>query len=254
MMRSDAIDQLISSYLELPARVSWQGALADSVRGTFEGARLELAGVAVLALPFDRLVLEADRFRFIPGIPARLEAVGARIEVSIDQRQVDRWLARARAPFALAMTESAIEFRMEMAGLPITRTETELAITRGWFVLRPKHAEFLGLRNRLASLFRAYLPLPRLAPQTRLTAITHEAGALRLQLTLDDWEEEVTPGLVDRLQERFLPFARQRGALGRATRGRGTQDPGEAGTPARSRSQQSGRNARRRDRSSSGDD
>jgi len=248
-MRSDAIDQLISSYLELPARVSWEGALADSVRGTFEGARLELAGVAVLALPFERLILEADRFRFIPGIPARLEAIGARIEVSIDQRQVDRWLARARAPFALTLTESAIEFRMEMAGFPITRTETELAVTRGWFVLQPQHAEFLGLRNRLASLFRAYLPLPRLAPQTRLTAITHEAGALRLQMTLDDWEEEVTPGLVDRLQDRFLPFARQRDSIVRATRGRERADASEA---APSRPQRTGKKPRRRDRSPRG--
>ena len=48
-MRSDAIDQLLTTYLEMPAKVSWRGALADSARGIFEGGRLELAGVAVLA-------------------------------------------------------------------------------------------------------------------------------------------------------------------------------------------------------------
>jgi hypothetical protein len=207
-MRSDAIDQLLSSYLKLPAKVSWEGALADSVRGVFDGVRLELAGVAVLALPVDRLVLRADRFQFTPGLPARFEATGPRLEVSIDQRQLDRWLRRARAPFELRLTESAIEFRLDYLGFPLGRTETELRIQRGWFVLVPKRAEFLGVQNRLISLFRAYVPLPRLAPQTRLTGIKHVDGALRLELSLDDFSDVITPGLVDRLRRRFVPFSR----------------------------------------------
>jgi len=207
-VRSDAIDQLLSRFLELPAKVSWRGALADSARGIFEGARLELAGVAVLALPFERLVLEAERFQFIPGIPARFAASQARITVSIDQRQIDRWLARARAPFDLILTEDSIEFRMDVAGFLLTRAKTEVAVEEGWIVLRPMEAELLGFRNRLATLFRTFLPLPRLAPQTRLTGIEHAPGALRLAMTLDDFEELITPGLVDRMQQRFLPFAR----------------------------------------------
>jgi hypothetical protein len=206
-MRSDAIDQLLSSYLKLPARVSWEGALADSVRGVFEGVRLELAGVAILALPFDRLVLRADRFQFTPGLPARFETTKPRLEVSIDQRQIDRWLRRVRAPFELRLIEGAIEFRMDYLGLPLGRTETELRIQRGWFVLRPKKAEFLGVRNRLISLFRTYIPLPRLAPQTRLTGIQHFDGSLCLELTLDDFSDVITPGLVDRLKRRFLPLS-----------------------------------------------
>ena len=95
-MRSDAIDELLSGYLKMPAKVSWEGALADSIRGVFEGVRLELAGVAILALPFDRLVFRADRFQFTPGIPASFEAVRPRIDISIDQRQLDRWLRRTR--------------------------------------------------------------------------------------------------------------------------------------------------------------
>ncbi len=206
-MRSDAIDQLLSTYLELPARVSWEGALADSARGIFEGGRLELAGVALLALPFDRLVLAAERFQFIPGIPARISATEPRIIVSIHQRQIDQWLAQTRAPFALRLTQSAVEFRMDVAGFVLVRAETELRVQRGWFVLRPRHAELLGFRNRLAWLFRTYLPLPRLAPQTRLTGVEHVEGAIRLEMSLDDFEEEITPGLVDRMQGRFLPFA-----------------------------------------------
>ncbi len=207
-MRSDAIDELLSTYLKMPAKVSWTGALADSARGVFEGIRLELAGLAMLALPFDRLVFRADRFQFTPGIPARIEAIGPRIEVSIDQRQIDRWLQRAGAPFELRLAEDAIEFQMDLKGFPLARTETELRIQRGWFVLRPKRAEFLGVRARLVSIFRTYLPLPRLAPQTRLTGIKHVEGALRLELGLDDFADVITPGLIERLQKRFLPFAR----------------------------------------------
>ena len=207
-MRSDAIDQLLSTYLEMPARVSWRGALADSARGRFEAARLELAGVAVLALPFERLVFETEEFQFVPGLPARIIATGPRVFLSIDQRQLDRWLRRGRAPFDLRLTKDAIEFSMELAGRQLTRTETELSVDDGWFVLRPRRAEFLGLNNRLASLFRGSLPLPRLAPETRLVGVEHLEGAIRLELALDDFEDVITPGLVERVQERFLPFAK----------------------------------------------
>ena len=207
-MRSDAIDNLLSSYLKMPAKVSWEGALADSVRGVFEGVRLELAGLAILALPFDRLVVRADRFQFTPGIPARIEAVGPRIEVSIDQRQIDRWLKRARVPFELRLTEDAIDFQMNVGGISLTRTRTELGVQRGWFVLRPQRVEVLGVRARLVSVFRTYLPLPRLAPQTRLTCISHAEGSLRFELGLDDFSDVITPGLIERLQSRFLPFAK----------------------------------------------
>lgn len=207
-MRSDAIDELLSTYLKLPAKVSWQGALADSMRGSFEGVRLELAGVAILALPFDRLVFRAEKFKFTPGIPASIEAVAPRVEVSINQRQLDRWLRRVRAPFTLRLIDGAIEFRMDVAGFPVTRTETELRVQRGWFVLRPMRAEIFGVQARLISLLRSYIPLPRLAKQTRLTGITHEKGALWLELSLDDFREEITPGMINRLQNRFLPFGR----------------------------------------------
>jgi hypothetical protein len=206
-VRSDAIDQLLSSYLKQPAKVSWEGAISDSMRGLFEGARLELAGIAILALPFERLVFEVDRFQFTPGLPPLIEVRGPRVEVELDQRAIDRWLRRGRAPFDLVLTERAIEFRMDLAGFPLSRFESELAIQGGWFTLRPQRAEILGLQSRLASLFRAYLPLPRLTPQTRLTGIRHARGSLSFELTLDDFDEEITPGLIGRLQSRFLPFA-----------------------------------------------
>jgi hypothetical protein len=143
----------------------------------------------------------------MPGIPARFQANAPQIELAIDQRQVDRWLDRAGAPFKLKLIEGGIDFRIDVGGFPISRAETELCVENGWFVLRPKRAEFLGLRNRLATLVRTFVPIPRLAPQTRFTGIKHEQGALRVILTLDDFTEEITPGLVDRMQERFLPFA-----------------------------------------------
>ena len=207
-MRSDAIDQILTTYLKVPAKVSWTGALAESALGRFEGAKLELAGVAVLALPFERLVLEADEFQFTPGLPARISACGPRLVLTIDQKQIDQWLRRSGAPFSLRLTDTAVEFRMDVLGLPFGRAETAFDIQNGWLILRPKSAEFLGIRNRLASLFRTFLPLPRLAPQTRLTGVEHAEGVIRLELTLDDFEDVITPGLVERMQERFIPFAK----------------------------------------------
>ena len=207
-MHSDAIDELISTYLAMPARVSWKGALGDSVRGTFVGGRLELAGLAVLALPCQRLVFESERFQFTPGLPARIQAVGTRVEMTIEQAQIDRWLARAKAPFRLALHENGIELALDVAGYPVTRARAELCIDRGWFVLRPRRASFFGLENRLVALFRAFFPMPRLAPETRLSAIRHEQGALVLEFRLEDFEEELRSGLARRLQQRFLPLPR----------------------------------------------
>ena len=207
-MRSEAIDTLISTYLAMPARVSWQGALGDSVRGTFVGGRLELAGLAVLALPCQRLVLESERFQFTPGLPARIHAIGPRIEMTIEQAQIDRWLERLNAPIRLALNESGVEVALDVAGRAITRAEAELCIDRGWFVLRPRRATFLGIENRLATLFRTFFPMPRLAPETRLAGIRHAAGALVLAFELDDFEEELRPGIAQRLQQRFLPMPR----------------------------------------------
>ncbi len=208
-MRSDAIDELLSSYLKQPAKVSWTGAVGDSVRGIFEGGRLELAGISLFALPIDRLVFETDRFQLTPGLPAKIEVVHPRVEISFDQRQLDRWLVRARTPFTLQLRTDGIEFQMQLGGFPISRALTSFEIRGGWIALKPRYAEFLGLRNPLASLFRAYLPLPRLAPQTRITAIRHAENSIRFELTLEDFEDEITPGLIDRLWSRFVPFERR---------------------------------------------
>lgn len=215
-MRSDAIDQLVSTYLKQPAKVSWKGALGDSVRGVFQGGRIELAGISVLALPFDRIVVQSDRFQFTPGLPASIEITRPRIELSIDQRQMNRWLKRARAPFELELTENGFEFHAAIAGISLNRTLSTLEVRSGWLVLKPVRSEVLGLNTRLATLFRSYLPIPRLAPGVQLTRIRHAKGAVRLQLTLDDFDEQITPGLVDRLRSRFYPFARKPSDLPRS--------------------------------------
>lgn len=205
-MRSEAIETLISTYLAMPARVSWSGALGDSVRGTFVGGRIELAGVAVLALPCQRLVLESERFQFTPGLPARIRATAPKIEITLEQAQIDRWLARARAPFTLTLEEDGIGVALDVAGVPVTRAQAQLCIDRGWFLLRPKSASLFGFESRLATLFRTFFPMPRLAAETRLAGIRHQKGAIVLELSLDDFEEDLSPGLVGRLQQRFLPM------------------------------------------------
>lgn len=214
-MRSDAIDQLLSTYLKMPAKVSWKGAVGDSMRGVFEGGRMELAGISVLALPCDRLVIASERFQFTPGLPARIQVKAPRVEFSIDQRQLDLWLARLRAPFSLRLQDEAIEFQLDLGGFPVSRTLTTLEMSRGWIVLKPQEAEFLGLRNPLTKLLRGYLPIPRLAPQTRMSAIRHTKGSIRFELALEDFEEEISPGLIERLNSRFLPFARRPGRADR---------------------------------------
>jgi hypothetical protein len=78
-------------------------------------------------------------------------------------------------------------------------------VLSGWFVLQPKRASILGMPNYVASLFRTYLPLPPLAGNTRLDGIHHEPELLRLSFALEDFEEEVSPGLLTRLQKRLLP-------------------------------------------------
>jgi hypothetical protein len=108
----------------------------------------------------------------------------------------------------LTLTDRAIDLQADVAGWSLGRIETEFAIRHGWLVLRPLHAEFLGFRSDIARLLRSFVPLPRLAPQTRLTGIEHLVGAIRLELSLDDFEDVITPGLVDRMQARFLPVPR----------------------------------------------
>ena len=48
--------------------------------------------------------------------------------------------------------------------------------------------------------------MPRLAPETRLSGIRHQAGAIVLEFSLEDVEEDLSPGIAYRLQERFLPL------------------------------------------------
>jgi hypothetical protein len=59
--------------------------------------------------------------------------------------------------------------------------------------------------NYVASLFRTYLPLPPLAGNTELESIQHQTNLLRLTFALEDFNEQITPGLLVRLQKRLLP-------------------------------------------------
>jgi hypothetical protein len=58
-------------------------------------------------------------------------------------------------------------------------------------------------------MFRFYLPMPPLSKETRLAGIDHEPGRLRLRFGIDDFEEEVSPGLLSRLRKRFFPMIEQ---------------------------------------------
>ena len=205
-MRSDAVDQLLTSYLELPVKVSWEGRLADAMRGRLEGVQVEVAGVATAWLPIERIAVHADCARFTPGLPARIRVEAPVVQVTVGQRDLDRWLDGFQLPFRLRLADGGLVVHTEIAGLALSEFETRLEVVRGWFVLRPQRATVLGIPNQLARLFRTYLPLPPLSPDARLVGIEHARGRLSLHFGISDFEEEVTPGMLVRLRRRLLPW------------------------------------------------
>jgi len=208
VIRSDALDQLLSGYLARPVRLGWEGALADSLTGTFRQASISFEGVATAWLPLERVVLAAEEARIVPGMPARLGVKGPSIEVVVGQRDVERWMKRFELPFSLHLERRGLLVKSSIAGFPLGEVETKIEVVRGWFVLRPRRAALLGVPQYVSSLFRTYLPVPPISDQTRLVDIGHESGRLRLRFSVDDFDEEITPGLFERLRSRVLPFAR----------------------------------------------
>ena len=205
-MRSEAIDQLLSRALELPVRVHWEGSAADTLRGSFAGVQFELAGVATAWLSLERLTLRAEHAHLHPGLPARLAIEGARVSVTVGQRDVDPWVESLGLPFALELCEKGLRVHTEVAGLPLSDFETRLEVVRGWFVLRPQRAAVLGVPNALARFFRTYLPLPPLGKDVRLAEIEHASRRLTLHFEVEDFEEDLTPGMLRRLRRRLVPW------------------------------------------------
>jgi hypothetical protein len=207
-MRSQTNDQLVSTYLRQPVALSWDGTLADPLRGSFDGVRLAFGGVATAFLPLEEVVLAAKRARITPGLPARIQIEGGTLEVAVGQADIERWMERFPLPFKLAIGSGGIVVKTEIRGFPITEFEMQLEVLGGWFVLKPQRATFMGVPGYVSSLLRSYLPLPPISEETRIIAIDHEPQRIRLTLGIDDFEEDVTPGLLDRVRGRVLPFAR----------------------------------------------
>jgi hypothetical protein len=204
--RSDAIDQLVGAYFKRPVEVHWDGSLADTFQGRFQEASISLAGVATAWLPIERLSLSAREARIVAGLPGRLEVSGPCLEVVVSQADIDPWMQSFELPFSLHLEEQGLLMKAEIAGFQLGEIQTQLEIVRGWFVLRPRRAALLGVPAYVSSLFRTYLPVPPITDQTKLAGIEHEAGRLRLRFAVDDFEEELTPGLLERLRKRVLPF------------------------------------------------
>lgn len=205
-MRSDAIDQWLSSYLEMPVKLSFEGSVGDALRGTFEGVSLEVAGVATAWLPLERIELHADRATLTPGLPARLAVEGPMVSITVAQRALDRWQRGSQLPFRLSLSEKGLVVNTGVAGIVLTEFEAQLEVTGGWFVLRPRRASILGIPGQLSSWLRAYLPLPPLSPEARLTGIDHAPERLTLHFSISDFEESVSPGMLKRLRKRLLPW------------------------------------------------
>jgi hypothetical protein len=199
------MDQLISSYFELPVRVDWSRATGVPFPDEFHDASLTLSGIATVWLDLKQVVWQAEHVRFVPGMPARVEVTRPRVAIAVGKAELDRWLKRFELPYRLELTRDGLIVHTEIAGFPVAELEARLEVISGWFVLQPKRASILGVPNYVASLFRTYLPLPPLAGNTRLEAIRHEPDLLRLTFGLEDFDEQITPGLLARLQKRLLP-------------------------------------------------
>lgn len=202
---SNVIDQLVSSYFELPVRVRWQKASGMPFPERFEHPHLEFSGLATAWMDLRQVIWRADAVRFIPGMPAVVQVTAPRVEIAAGKDDLTRWLKRFDLPYRIELTDNAIVVHTEFAGFPVAELEARLEVVGGWFVLQPKRASIMGVPNYVAALFRTYLPLPPLAGDTRLEAIRHEPEVLRLTFALEDFEERVTPGLLPRLQKRLLP-------------------------------------------------
>jgi len=204
-VRSDVLDQLFSTYLRQPVKASWHGTASDLLRGSFDDVRVELGGFATAWLPVEGVILSARRVEIRPGVPARLTVLEPSLQAVVGQRDVDRWLDGSQLPFRLHLSERGILARAVVKGLPIGEVEAHLEVQRGWFILQPRRASLLGIPNYAAWLFRTYLPLPPLAPGASLDEIGHDHDRLRLAFAVDDFQEDLTPGLLGRLRARILP-------------------------------------------------
>ena len=175
-VRSDAIDQWLSSYLEMPVKLSFEGSVGDALRGTFEGVSLEIAGVATAWLPLERIALHADARHPHAGPARGLAVEGPVVSITVGQRDLDRWQGGSQLPFRLSLGEKGLIVNTGVAGVVLSEFEAQLEVVSGWFVLRPRRASILGIPSQLASWLRAYLPLPPISPEARLSGIDHAAG------------------------------------------------------------------------------
>jgi hypothetical protein len=207
--RSDLIDELLSTYLELPVRMVWENARGLPFPDTFENARVEFQGIATQWLELQQIVCLARQVRIFPGLPARLVVEGPGLEIAFGQEALDRWLSRFQLPYRIVLGEDALVVHTEIAGFPLAEFETTIEVEGGWFVLRPQRTSFLGMPGYVSSLFRTYLPIPPLSSESRLIRITHAKGSLRLAFALKDFDEVVSPGLLLRLRKRFFPLVDQ---------------------------------------------
>lgn len=202
---SSVIEQIVSSYFELPVRLHWERATGLPFPDRFEQARLQFSGIATAWMDLKQVVWRAEEVRFLPGMPARVKVAGPRVDIAVGKDEITRWLKRFELPYRVEFGNDAIVIHTELAGLPVAELEARLEVIGGWFVLQPRRASILGMPNYVAALFRTYLPLPPLAGNTKLETIHHEPEVLRLTFALEDFEEQITPGLLPRLQKRLMP-------------------------------------------------
>lgn len=207
--RSDLIDELLTTYLKVPVMMKWETASGLPFPDKFTNTRAEFQGIATEWLNLEHIACTAKQTRLQHGLPARLQLLEPGLEIRVGQMALDNWLKRFQLPYRLELGPEALIVHTEIAGFPVAEFETTIEVVGGWFVLKPKRTSFLGVPGYVSSIFQTYLPVPPLSQESRLTGIEHAVGALTLHFALSDFEEEITPGLLLRLRQRFFPMIEQ---------------------------------------------
>lgn len=187
-----------------PVKLAWRRFALEAFQGRLESPRVDLGARTLGGLRVDALRLQCDRVVVAAGLPPRLVVQGPRVRISIAQSGVDAWARQRKLPFEIQLTGDGLLVRTGRTRMPRSEVHTELEISRGWFVIRPRRAAFLGLPATPVAPFPIYLPLPSLSGSFALRTVEHASSGLHAHLDVDDFEEPLSPGLSDRLRTRLL--------------------------------------------------
>ncbi len=201
------LDLMSEATLGRPLRPRIKVSAAGLLRGEVDLVKIELPSYPVAGLVVDRFVVRAERVKIQPGLPPVLSAQPVRLTAYVSQEYVDRWTRDLRLPFRLQLTERGVITTTGIGGIRVTEVLTEPEVVGGFLKLVPKRMSLLGVPAPLARFLRGYLPLPPLPRQARLESVTPGDGELAIELSIEHFEQPLTPDIRSRVTKLFnLPL------------------------------------------------